>query len=237
MPCAKNAIHWNALENLLSLRNVVLESKFKWDSRTDLYIRSPKDKTRSEQHLSKTFFGFAPEEAARVPLWGHCGVLSPLLMNICLNELDQWMEEKIAEFYRPSSTDVIWKDSIDARSYNPAWPEFVPTSSREKTRKMDYIRYGGHILIGVRGPRRGAGYIRKKVIEFCEEKYALNLDKNGFPIEHISRGIVFLDHLICRRVIYPTLRYTGTGGEIVSKKGVGTLLSVTASMEQCIRQF
>ncbi|GLJ38906.1 hypothetical protein SUGI_0793090 [Cryptomeria japonica] len=383
MPCAKNAIHWNALENLLSLRNAVLESKFMWDSRTDFYIRSPKDKTRLEQQLSKTklrqlmtsaqpspfqdrivqevllmilepifeprfsqksyafrpgrnahtvlrvirskfggyawflkgdlstifdgletkivmgclsrvvkdknvnglirsalmkpvmntssderkkkkkkkkgkfprkrylaedepkpdphwletFFGFAPEEAAKVPSWGHCGVLSPLLMNICLNELDQWMEERIAEFYRPSSSDVIWKDSIDAGSYNPAWPEFVPTSSREKTRKMDYIRYGGHILIGVRGPRRGANYIRKKIIEFCEEKYGLNLDKDGFPIEHISRGIVFLDHLICRRVIYPTLRYTGTGGEIVSKKGVGTLLSVTASLEQCICQF
>ena len=56
-------------------------------------------------------------------------------------------------------------------------------------------------------------------------------------IEHISRGILFLDHIICRRVIHPTLRYTGTGGKIVSEKGVGTLLSVTASLQQCIRQF
>ncbi|KHN47320.1 Putative mitochondrial protein ymf11 [Glycine soja] len=35
----------------------------------------------------------------------------------------------------------------------------------------------------------------------------------------------------------PTLRYTGSGANIVSEKGVGTLLSVTASLQQCIREF
>ena len=56
-------------------------------------------------------------------------------------------------------------------------------------------------------------------------------------IEHVSRGIQFLDHVICHRVVYPTLHYTGTGGKIVSRKGIGTLLSVTASLPQCIRRF
>lgn len=192
---------------------------------------------KPDPYWLETFFGFAPEEAEKVPSWGHCGVLSPLLANICLNELDHWMEERITEFYCPSSTDVIWNDPTNSGSYNPSWPEFVPTSGREKTRKMDYIRYGGHILVGVRGPRGGAVYIRRKLMEYCEEKYGLKLDKDGFPIEHVSRGVLFLDHIICRRVIYPTLRYTGSGGEIVSRKGVGTLLSVTASLERCINQF
>ncbi|KAF7824993.1 nuclear intron maturase 2, mitochondrial-like [Senna tora] len=48
---------------------------------------------------------------------------------------------------------------------------------------------------------------------------------------------MFLDHVLCRRVVYPTLRYTATGGKIISEKGVGTLLSVTASLKQCIKQF
>ncbi|XWS62084.1 hypothetical protein CRYUN_Cryun07bG0180800 [Craigia yunnanensis] len=43
--------------------------------------------------------------------------------------------------------------------------------------------------------------------------------------------------VLCRRVVYPTLRYTATGGKIISEKGVGTLLSVTASLKQCIKQF
>ncbi|KAL2524344.1 Intron maturase [Abeliophyllum distichum] len=121
--------------------------------------------------------------------------------------------------------------------HNPSWPEFVPASGKEKTRKMDYIRFGGHFLIGIRGPREDAVGIRKEIIEFCDSKFGIRLDNSKVEIEHITRGIQFLDHIICRRVIHPTLRYTSNGGKIVSEKGVGTLLSVTASLQQCIRQF
>ncbi|XP_031484148.1 nuclear intron maturase 2, mitochondrial [Nymphaea colorata] len=196
------------------------------------------DEPKPDPYWLTSFFGFAPEEAEKVPSWGHCGVLSPLLANICLDELDHWMEGKIKEFFRPSKTDVIWNSPSGVEEQgNTSWPEFVPTSGPDKTRKMDYIRYGGHILIGVRGPRADAATIRKQLIEFCDEKYALKLDNESLPIEHITKGIMFLDHVLCRRVVYPTLRYTATGGKIISEKGVGTLLSVTASLKQCIRQF
>ncbi|XP_041025826.1 nuclear intron maturase 1, mitochondrial [Juglans microcarpa x Juglans regia] len=192
---------------------------------------------KPDPYWLRTFFNFAPKEAAKVPSYGYCGILSPLLANVCLNELDHMMEEKIVEFFRPSKLDSIWKDSINDGCHNPAWPEFVPSSGKEKTRKMDYIRYGGHFLIGIRGPREDAVQVRKEIIEFCESRFGLRLDNSKVEIEHITRGINFLDHIICRRVIHPTLRYTGTGGNIVSEKGVGTLLSVTASLQQCIRQF
>ncbi|CAI9106436.1 OLC1v1005591C1 [Oldenlandia corymbosa var. corymbosa] len=192
---------------------------------------------KPDPYWLRTFFNFAPEEAAKLPEYGYCGILSPLLANVCLNELDQVMEEKIVEFFRPSQRDSIWRHSIDDGCHNPSWPEFVPSSGKEKTRKMDYIRYGGHFLIGIRGPREGAVRIRKEIIDFCEEKFGIRLDNSKIEIQHIARGVEFLDHIICRRVIYPTLRYTGTGGKIVSEKGVGTLLSVTASLERCIRQF
>ncbi|KAL4632774.1 hypothetical protein ACB092_04G074800 [Castanea dentata] len=192
---------------------------------------------KPDPYWLRSFFKFAPKEAAKVPSYGYCGILSPLLANVCLNELDHWMEEKRIEFFRPSKLDSIWKDSINDGCHNPAWPEFVPSSGREKTRKMDYIRYGGHFLIGVRGPREDAVEVRKEIIEFCETKFGLRLDNSKVEIEHITRGIQFLDHIISRRVIHPTLRYTASGGNIVSEKGVGTLLSVTASLQQCISQF
>ena len=192
---------------------------------------------KPDPYWLRSFFKFAPKEAAKVPSYGYCGILSPLLANVCLNELDHWMEEKRIEFFRPSKLDSIWKDSINDGCHNPAWPEFVPSSGREKTRKMDYIRYGGHFLIGVRGPREDAVEVRKEIIEFCETKFGLRLDNSKVEIEHITRGIQFLDHIISRRVIHPTLRYTAGGGNIVSEKGVGTLLSVTASLQQCITQF
>lgn len=192
---------------------------------------------KPDPYWLRTFFSFAPEEAAKVPSYGCCGILSPLLGNACLNELDQEMEKKIVEFFRPSKLDSIWKESIDDGCHNPSWPEFVPSSGVEKTRKMDYIRYGGHFLIGIRGPREEAVRVRKEIIDFCESKFGIKFDNSKIEIEHISRGIQFLDHIICRRVIHPTLRYTGSGGNIVNQKGVGTLLSVTASLQQCIRLF
>ncbi|OWM83128.1 nuclear intron maturase 2, mitochondrial [Punica granatum] len=196
------------------------------------------DEPKPDPYWLETFFGFAPEEAEKRPNWGHCGILSPLLTNICLDELDRWMETKIKEFYKPSKSDVIWNCPEGEQEHgNTSWPEFVPTSGPDKTRKMDYVRYGGHILIGVRGPRADAATLRKQLIEFCDQKYMLKLDNETLPIEHITKGIMFLDHVLCRRVVYPTLRYTATGGKIISEKGVGTLLSVTASLKQCIKQF
>lgn len=196
------------------------------------------DEPKPDPYWLETFFGFAPEEAEKVPNWGHCGILSPLLANICLDELDHWMEGKIKELYRPSKSDVIWnKPEGEVEQGNTSWPEFVPTSGPDKTRKIDYIRYGGHILVGVRGPRADAATLRKELIEFCDQRFLLKLDNESLPIEHITKGILFLDHVLCRRVVYPTLRYTATGGKIISEKGVGTLLSVTASLKQCIKQF
>ncbi|WOL18668.1 hypothetical protein Cni_G27465 [Canna indica] len=192
---------------------------------------------KPDPYWLRTFFGFSPQEASWVPNYGHCGILSPLLANICLSELDYWMEERIAKYFRPSKLDSIWKESIDDGCHNPSWPEFVPSSGNEKTRKMDYIRYGSHILIGIRGPREDAVELRKDLIEFCDNRYGLMLENSMIEIEHITRGIEFLDHLICRRVIHPTLRYTATGGNIVSQKGVGTLLSITASLHRCISNF
>lgn len=196
------------------------------------------DEPKPDPYWLNTFFGFAPEEAEKVPSWGHCGILSPLLANVCLDELDQWMEGKIKQFYHPSKSDVIWNSPEgEAEQGNTSWPEFVPTSGPDKTRKMDYVRYGGHILIGVRGPRADVAILRKQLIEFVDQKYVLKIDNESLPIEHITKGIMFLDHVLCRRVVYPTLRYTATGGKIISEKGVGTLLSVTASLKQCIKQF
>ncbi|XWS49205.1 hypothetical protein CRYUN_Cryun13aG0143900 [Craigia yunnanensis] len=196
------------------------------------------DEPKPDPYWLESFFGFAPEEAEKLPSWGHCGILSPLLANICLDELDRWMEGKIKEFYHPSKSDVIWNSPEgEAEQGNTSWPEFVPTSGPDKTRKMDYVRYGGHILIGIRGPRADAATLRKQLIEFCDQKYTIKLDNESLPIEHITKGIMFLDHVLCRRVVYPTLRYTATGGKIISEKGVGTLLSVTASLKQCIKQF
>ncbi|KAI3982446.1 hypothetical protein MKX01_041284 [Papaver californicum] len=174
------------------IRTTNKEKKKKRTRRKILNENEPKP----DPYWLRTFFDFAPEEAIEVPWYGHCGILSPLLSNVCLDELDTWMEGKLIRL-----TMVVW-------------PEFVPSSGKEKTRKMDFIRYGGHFLVGIRGPREDAVDLMKELIEFCEATYGLRLDSSKVGIEHITRGIQFLDHIICRRVIHPTLRYTSSGGKI-----------------------
>ncbi|KAM3263831.1 hypothetical protein P3L10_000825 [Capsicum annuum] len=148
------------------------------------------DEPKPDPYWLESFFGFAPEEAEKVRSWGHCGILSPLLANVCLDELDRWMEGKIQEFYRPSKNDVIWNSPEGGiEQGNTSWPEFVPTSGPDKTRKIDYIRFGGHILIGVRRPRADAATLKKQLIEFCDQKYMLKLDNESLPIEHITKGM------------------------------------------------
>lgn len=46
-----------------------------------------------------------------------------------------------------------------------------------------------------------------------------------------------MDRIIVSEVMHLTLRHAAIGGKIVSEKGAGTLLSVTASLQQCTHQF
>ena len=70
---------------------------------------------------------------------------------------------------------------------------------------MDYVRYRSHILIGIRRPSEDAVEIKKKLVDFLESKYGMRLDNSKIEIEHTTRGIEFLGHVICRRVIHHTL--------------------------------
>ncbi|KMZ73859.1 Group II intron-encoded protein LtrA [Zostera marina] len=214
----------------LKLRNKRMKRKVMRMVRRKKLLKE--DEPKPDPYWLRVFYSFVPEEAKKIPAIGSCGILTPLIANVCLNELDNWIEEKIGDYFQPSKID-----SITDGCHNPSWPEFVPTSGRDKTRRMDFVRYGTHVLIGIRGPRGDAVRFRTELIDFCESKYGVKLENTKVEIEHITRGISFLDHVICRRVIHPTLHYTATGGKIVKEKGVGTLLSVTANLERCISKF
>ncbi|KAK4803057.1 hypothetical protein SAY86_001260 [Trapa natans] len=62
-------------------------------------------------------------------------------------------------------------------------PKPDPYCGPDKTRKMDYIRYGGHILIGVRGPRADAATLRKQMIEFCDQRRVVYPTLSTLPLE------------------------------------------------------
>ena len=137
------------------------------------------------------------------------GVLSPLLSNIYLNELDKWMEEQIDVYVsgkRPRS-NPIWrklrkKGLIKKARQHPASDPLDPNYKR-----MEYIRYADDFLIAIRGSHEDAVRIKDELAAFLQTQLKLELNLEKTYITHISRGVGFLGHVISKRQVYTYQRY------------------------------
>ncbi|XP_024526498.1 nuclear intron maturase 2, mitochondrial-like [Selaginella moellendorffii] len=123
--------------------------------------------------------GFAPAEAQRTPDWG-CNKLGPFLANVYLSELDSWKEKQAELFRRPHDPSVGLNFSTDEQE--------KPNNAR----KMEYVRFGAHFLISVRGIRDDVLSFEEKCRVFCKQKYHREPDF-GAP-EAISTPTLFLGH-------------------------------------------
>ncbi|XP_024543818.1 nuclear intron maturase 2, mitochondrial-like [Selaginella moellendorffii] len=124
--------------------------------------------------------GFAPAEAQRTPDWGCCNKLGPFLANVYLSELDAWMEKQAELFRRPHDPSIGVSFSTDEQE--------KPNNAR----KMEYVRFGAHFLISVRGTRDDVLSFEEKCRVFCKQKYHRE-PEFGAP-EAISTPTLFLGH-------------------------------------------
>eukprot|EP00250_Pteridium_aquilinum_P014663 c22128_g1_i1 orf=460-2676(-) len=205
------------------------KSKKEWKKRIDEGGPKP------DPYWMETFFGFAPKEVERIPSWGACGVLSSLLLNIYFDQLDRWMDKRIKEYLKVSQSDSIWNVEGEVSEEGDAFVQFVPAAPGVvKTRRMDYIRYGTQFLVGFRGPRADAVAMRQRIIDFCEDDLKLKLDEDASKLVHVKKGIVFLDHVISRRIKQTLIRRTTPDGKFLRTKVLGSVLSMTVSLENCM---
>lgn len=120
------------------------------------------------------------------------GVLSPLLSNIMLHELDCWLDAKYLS-EKARRLRETWNLSIKARR---------PVAIREnRTWKpaIAYCRYADDFVIAVKGTREHADSIRSECRAFLEGKLKLKLNMDKTHITHVDDGFVFLGHRIIRR--------------------------------------
>jgi group II intron reverse transcriptase/maturase len=123
------------------------------------------------------------------------GIVSPLLANIVLNELDEFVEEKLIPMhtqgkerkFNPEYTKLAaqerkerkkgnWTEAKKLRSLYTKLPSRIPNDPN--FRRMWYIRYADDFLIGFIGTGREAEDIKKKIggflksieLEMSEEK-------------------------------------------------------------------
>jgi group II intron reverse transcriptase/maturase len=134
------------------------------------------------------------------------GILSPLLSNIYLHELDKYMQRLGDTYLGPVSpsrrkknpvADKLLKSGQKSTYYRKRIPSRIP---REKGyRNVKYIRYADDFLCSIVGPRSMAISIRSQIKNFLERRLKLQLSLEKTHITHISKGVPFLGYKFSRR--------------------------------------
>jgi len=129
------------------------------------------------------------------------GIVSPLLANIYLNDLDRYVEDTLIPAYRagdrrrvsPEYTRIgcliatarkqgdrenfrrLTQERRKLSSYDPNDPNY---------RRLRYVRYADDFLLGFVGPKKEAEEIRSKLGDFLQQKLKLTLSPEKTLITH-----------------------------------------------------
>ena len=134
------------------------------------------------------------------------GILSPLLSNIYLHELDLFMQSMTEEWESRSKSSrrkrnqkalYMLSRGKKSENYRRRIPYYDPKDTAYT--KVKYIRYADDFLVGITGSREMAKEIREEIGKFLREKLKVELSMEKTHITHISKGVPFLGYVIGRR--------------------------------------
>lgn len=106
------------------------------------------------------------------------GVMSPLLANIYLHELDQW--------FHKNYLDLNYNEKNRRR--------------RKKKGNACYFRYADDFVVGWNGPKDGAEALKAALATFLKEQLGLELSADKTQITHDSAGYDFLGFTVKRHI-------------------------------------
>lgn len=145
------------------------------------------------------------------------GIISPVLSNICLHEIDKFVMKLAKDFYKPYDrkyTDAYYacrvkvesirrkinkSDGMERQKYveelKTARAEMLKTPSKSQTdKKIRYIRYADDFLIGVNGSKGDCIEIKRKLTEFIASSLKMELSEEKTLITHTSEKAKFLGY-------------------------------------------
>lgn len=147
------------------------------------------------------------------------GIISPLLANIYLNELDKFAGKIAGEFYQPRERiHTVEYDKICGQlsklrkllktasgpekakllAEQKRWKaQLLQTPCASKTDKvMKYIRYADDFIIGVKGSREDCERIKAQFADFISHQLKMELSQEKTLITHSGQYAKFLGYLV-----------------------------------------
>jgi hypothetical protein len=180
----------------------------------------------------------APEGAVCKIVWG---VLSPLLANIYLNELDRFVEGTLIPAYtngnkrrlNPEYTRYHWLikvtrergDTKEVKRLKQERRQYMAVDPFDPNyRRLRYVRYADDFLLGFVGPKSEAEEIRRRLGEYLGQTLKLTLSPEKTLITHAGDKAKFLGHEItvsrCKTLITDGMRATNGNIALLMPKSV-----------------
>lgn len=146
------------------------------------------------------------------------GIISPILANIYLHELDKFVEELKAKFDKPQRRACYtpeyerltqrvryWKRKAKVaeepertaciEKYNSLRVELLRTPSKRQTdKKIKYVRYADDFLIGVNGDKADCEWIKSELSAFIGNTLKMELSEEKTLITHSAHTARFLGY-------------------------------------------
>lgn len=128
-------------------------------------------------------------------------IISPLLANVYLHELDKWMDEKYTGL---NSNEKNWR-------------------RRRKEGNAFYIRYADDFVIAWNGTKEGAERLKAELKSFLGKHLGLELSDEKTHITHVTEGYDFLGFTVKRHIDekrgYNELRFYPSKKSVMKLKG------------------
>jgi RNA-directed DNA polymerase len=145
------------------------------------------------------------------------GIISPLLANIYLHELDKFVMMLKAEFNKPRETHSTYEYGVIRRKmkklrkeienadgdkrgqlldeYKATRAQLLQTPAKSQTdKKIKYIRYADDFLIAVNGSREDCAEIKRRLLEFIGQTLKMELSDEKTLITHSNDYARFLGY-------------------------------------------
>ena len=177
------------------------------------------------------------------------GIVSPLLANIYLNELDKFVEKLKTDFDKPTRRNLYTPEYNSIRKrvdyirlklkteknadkiqslvteLKEARAKMLKTPSKSQTDKIiKYVRYADDFIIGVKGSKEECECIKSELTKFIGVILKMELSQEKTLVTHSSEYARFLGYDICIRR-NNEVRGTATGN---------TQRSLSGTVELCI---